>query len=359
MARLIVCTVGTSIMGGKEKYEPADRFSIRIRERLKTARTDHGEKFYARASAEVNVLHKLGCGRDDEVLLLATDTEDGRACADLLQEFIESEFKARAKVETVTGLQMKDARIFRRDGVRALFQRLKQAKKEADERNLELVHNVTGGFKSVLPFSVLYGMMQGSPSYYAFEWTDSLIELPALPLTFDWERLRFAAEALLALRKQDVMSKREFEDLLPKHGYGDDAIYEILIERVDDMVAPSAAGDLLFESLEREIARSVVKASPAARRALQGSELAALAAEGLRNPLKRRIPSHQERMPDKTDMLIWKVAERPAPRLLYWVESGAVFLAHVFENHDDYDRVMLNGAGKWRREFNAAPFEAL
>jgi putative CRISPR-associated protein (TIGR02619 family) len=357
MARLIVCMTGISI-AGKEKYEPAESFSRRVRQRLREEKAASGADFYTQASAELNVLNKLGCGWDDTVLFLSSETPDGEACAELLRETVKNEFGAEGEAQTVPGLQMTDAARFRRDGIRNLFQKLKQAQQKAQDLGLELALNLNGGFKSVLPFAALYGMIQQRPAFYSYERTETLIKLPALPLAFDWDRLGFAADALTALAQKGIMPARDFEALLPNHGWGDDPLFEVLIEREDGFVCPTVAGDLMFERLAFETLSSRILLSARAWRKTKGEGVNPLileALENIRDPLRRAMPGHCERYRGKTNMLIWKTKGHSAPRLFYWVNRNAVFVADILR-HDEYDDVMERGEGRWREDFDEKEF---
>jgi putative CRISPR-associated protein (TIGR02619 family) len=357
MARLIVCMTGISI-AGREKYEPAESFGRRVRQRLRDEKASSSSGFYTQASAEINVLNKIGCGGDDTVLFLSSETADGKTCAELLRETVKREFGSEGEVQIVPGLQMTDAARFRRDGIRNLFQKLRQAQAKAQSLGLELVLNLNGGFKSVLPFAALYGMIQQRPAFYSYERTETLIKLPALPLAFDWDRLGFAAEALTALGQKKIMEAREFEALLPNHGWGDDPLFEVLIEREDGFVCPTVAGDLMFERLAFETIGSQVLLSPRAWRKTKGDDVNPLvmkALENIRDPLQRAMPGHCERYRGKTNMLIWKTRGNSAPRLFYWVSRNAVFIADILR-HDEYDDEMEHGKGCWREDFSEEEF---
>ena len=116
MARLFVCTAGTSIVTNlREALEPVGTFGIRMREKLKDAKAKTGDRFLADASAELNVLLSMKCAGDDEVVLLASDTNLGKAAADTVCTLVTADLGAAVRVVKVTGLQTTDARAFRRN----------------------------------------------------------------------------------------------------------------------------------------------------------------------------------------------------------------------------------------------------
>jgi hypothetical protein len=94
MTRTIICTVGTSIAGGCPSLkgfqgayhawdEPTDALNAEIKKRL-TGFDLATEKGRTGASAEINSLNRLCITADDEVILLVTDTADGRYKASAL-----------------------------------------------------------------------------------------------------------------------------------------------------------------------------------------------------------------------------------------------------------------------------------
>jgi hypothetical protein len=59
----------------------------------------------------------------------------------------------------------------------------------------EIIINPTGGYKGIVPFLTVLGMIYGKYSVYLFEFSQELIKLPPLPLTFNldlYERVKYA-----------------------------------------------------------------------------------------------------------------------------------------------------------------------
>jgi hypothetical protein len=223
----------------------------------------------------------------------------------------------------------------------------------------ELVLNLNGGFKSVLPFAALYRMIQQRPVFYSYERTETLIKLPALPLTFDWDRLGFAADALTALRDKGIMPAHEFEALLPNHGWGDDPLFEVLIARADGFVSTAIAGDLMFERLAFETESSRVLLSPRAWRKAKGggdAEPAAMEAlKDIRDPLLRAKPGHGEAGRGEPTSRSGRRRKAP-PHACSTGRSAMPSTVADILRHDEYDKVMKHGSGVWREEFEADVF---
>lgn len=97
--------------------------------------------------------------------------------------------------EQVNGLQVDDADQFRRVGVVEFTKRCLRAinSYHAPVRGqpANVVLNPTGGFKALVPYMVLIGMIKKVPCRYIFEQSTTLLELPPLPVEFS--RSRFEA----------------------------------------------------------------------------------------------------------------------------------------------------------------------
>jgi putative CRISPR-associated protein (TIGR02619 family) len=208
--RHIASTTGTSIAQGVAPLnDPRERpaYAAAIRARCERLRTNDAATFLARVSAETNSLARLGITPADRLLLLHSDTIDGEICAELVADLLRQGFGATVTLARTDGLQVTDATRFRTVGVPSLFRHLDRFAGAAGDDS-ELLLNITGGFKSVVPYVTLYGLLQRHRVVYLFERSEELIELPPAPLDFDWDRLGRIAPALRALKEAGVMTMR-------------------------------------------------------------------------------------------------------------------------------------------------------
>lgn len=193
MAKTIVCSVGTS--AGKGLGPPkdlatwvAEQGGVENAARTMFARfadvPPEGERLRTTLSAEVHSLVRIGVSAGDRVILLASETDDGLACAKALEHYLSSYFGGiLIHVEPVPGLQVQNAERFRREGVVQFVRRCLEAITSFGSAHVIL--NPTGGFKALVPYTVLVGMVKRVPCHYIFEQSAELIELPPLPVTFD------------------------------------------------------------------------------------------------------------------------------------------------------------------------------
>jgi putative CRISPR-associated protein (TIGR02619 family) len=320
-----------------EPDEASEAYSARIEARLRKMRAE--QPALTRASAEINALVRAGAQPQDDIAFLISETEDARVCGRHLAALAESDLDCRTKVVEIKGLQVRDGRTFRQVGVSALFAAMDALTRDRSRDEVQL--NVTGGFKGTVPYVVLYGMFRGFPVSYVYEFSDTLITLPTLPLEFDWERLMPAQEAILTLLDEGAVHEGRWRELLPPDYSANQDRYDALFEFDGGLVTLSAIGFLMKARLETLENRAEVLLSPRARSALQtaGPEIRVhfdSMLSRVRSPWHRSGYRHAESL-HKTDLKVWKVYTKSGPRMLYWTEGGRVYIGELFARHDDYE----------------------
>lgn len=235
-----ICTSGTSIGGGPMRDNDIGAYRSTIAERVRQFREQYdASEFLAKVSAETNSLSRVGLQADDQVILLCTDTEDGAACAKAVAEVLKHDLGAQVEIRRIEGLQVTDAKAFERQGIPRLFETLNKISGEgARYEGVRL--NATGGFKSVVPFLTLYGLIKRLPVDYLFERSETPLSLPPAPVNFDYDLLRYAEPALRALKEEAVVSRERFSELLEGLDYEDRTfLAECLTESDgDSVIAP-------------------------------------------------------------------------------------------------------------------------
>ncbi|MEI8044635.1 MAG: putative CRISPR-associated protein [Verrucomicrobiota bacterium] len=308
MSRTIVCTTGTSIAAGcpelgrfhKQASDWGDDISELNREiadRLTRYDLTTMDGRIA-ASAELNSLERLRVAEGDEVVLLATDTADGHACAEMLSRTIQQVWRGvRTTVERIEGLQVRDAKRLREAGLTRFLQVVLRYVDDPQRRHGGgVVLNPTGGFKGVVPFLTVIGMLFRVKTVYVFEFSEALIELPPLPVGFDLHLFQRARPALAALRKEGVMPEDRFCKLIPGFQEEERAYFHSLLEVDGTNVTLSP---LAFTLTEMEQAgRKTLWLSPQAQgklEALRGTDRARLEEVLTRftNPIWRAGQSHR------------------------------------------------------------------
>ncbi len=344
---LFVCTVGTSLMGGR--FDPVQFKTMPEQIEAKLARDRAAnpgrEAFLIRASAETNGLVRARAGRDDEIALLVSDTAEGTACGERLRTLLGVETGCAVQVERIRGLQVSDGKRFQTEAIDSLFLVLDNLTRDRLPRDVRL--NATGGFKGTLPYIMLYGMFHGYPVDYVYEFSNSLITLPPLPVAFDWSRLSGAAVVLFAISADGPLPEARWRAMLPRDYWAEQQNYDLLFQFEDGYVGLSGPGYLLKRQIEEIQTASRVLMSRNAMKALDDSRDQTKAAfttmaMRVRNPLARRTYRHAATL-HTSDMVIWKTSHMAAPRMAYWVEGHDVYVAELFPTHADYDHF-------WQRE---------
>ncbi|QQS27999.1 MAG: hypothetical protein IPM47_14115 [Sphingobacteriales bacterium] len=145
--------------------------------------------------AEVQTLlaiaqHKDYKDKDLEVHLLCTDTTLSRLAAEIIAGI---DFNPIAKIKfadysddkkyfAVDSLQVKDAKKFEDTGFLKLVEQVKSIK----GGNNDVILNISGGYKALIPPLTLLAQLEEIPLYYIYEDSGELIETGNLPINFDW-----------------------------------------------------------------------------------------------------------------------------------------------------------------------------
>ena len=334
--RTIVCSAGTSVAKGKRFEGEVAPYKARITEDVRALRLRHKDSstrdsFRREVCAEVNSLRALGASEEDTIVLLHTDTPDGEACAQVLGNLIEEEFSASVQLRRISGLQVTDATRFRREGIKNLFAELDRLERESPEG---MLLNGTGGFKSVVPYLTLFGLLRKVPVTYLFEYSEQLITLPAAPVTYDYERVSQALDALRQLEQRGGMTRDEFWRLLGAE-FAEREYFECLLDDDGENVFPSAFGFLLL-SAGTEPGR--VFLSEDAKRAYEQSRAAVrdqytFILERIAEPLNRQARVH---VFHGTDLLVYKPGNT-SERAAYFVRGRDVYVCAIAQ-HDTYER---------------------
>jgi len=264
MPKLILTSVGTSVartFSGDDTYkaiigQPIENLekhkkecgSLKklIIENIRLLDLDT-EKGLQEASAEIKSLKKIGVNRADEIVLFATDTADGKLCAEVIEAFIQEYWQCKTQLEVIEGLQVTDAQKFEREGVKNYLERLLQLMENF--RYGDVILNPTGGFKSVVPYTTLAAMLFQKPSQYIFEFSTSLLTLPPIPLAYNFDPIEKTKAKFERIYEETYISEQDFWDGI---SYEERPNYEPLLHREEGLVSLSNIGFLVYEKYRSE-----------------------------------------------------------------------------------------------------------
>ena len=355
--KTVICTTGTSVAGGIQFKEASGTYRRTIDDRLLSLRATAPETYMIPASAESNSLFRMGLDRNDRVFLLHSDTPDGKTCAEAVENLIKRSLNLKnVQLCEIAGLQVTDGNRFRKEGVNSLFGSLDRICRNLLNRSQrEIWLNITGGFKSVVPYVTLFGQLYQLPVVYIFERSDSLITLPPAPVNFDFERLARAADAIHQLNT-DVMFTNEsrfFELIDPPPDYLERDWFATLLEREGEEVTLSAFGQLALQVIQEDAATTVNLScnAQAAYNDAAGTPRAQFNAMlgRVRNPLWRTHKDHAFR---GTDLKVAKPGST-AQRMAYYMEENEVYVCELYADHGAYTRGL---PGRMQAHYTGGPW---
>jgi len=195
-------------------------------------------------SAEIKSLVKMGLDRNDTVILIVSDTIEGRICAELVRSFLVKNnlcLENSVTIKEITGLQASDGARFQKEGLKNLLTYLVSLEHQ------NIIFNPTGGYKSVVPYITLMGMIFNKPVKYIHENSEDIIALTGLPIILDDD---------LLLRVEDKLQKIEEETAIPIQEWQDgidynDHRFDSLVETENGHVTLSGIGLLFWEKFKQ------------------------------------------------------------------------------------------------------------
>lgn len=205
-------------------------------------------------SAELQSLAKIRTKIQEniEVYLIATDTILSRLACEVLQEKIPSILNNRVTVhfnpelDVISGLQVKNREKFQKEGLVNLLNRIE---KIASGYWQNLIFNITGGYKAVIPYLTILAQVHSVVSYYTFQDSNEdkfeLLEIPNLPLSIQEELFNKYLEEFANLESENTISKDGFQ-----FEFLQDA--NSCLETVDNLVSLNPLGLFLWRKYKEK-----------------------------------------------------------------------------------------------------------
>lgn len=316
------------------------------------ALSKHREALRA-ASAEMNSLERILAGRmltkADRLHFLASDTPDGalsaRVVADFCREYFGLKDEGQVSLHLITGLQVKDGARFRREGVRFLIDCLYEILASAPASTYTRILNPTGGFKGVVPYLTIIGMLENAQVSYIYEQSPELLTLAGLPVTLDYDRLEDAYQALDECNHRDLSADdlRRLLGLSEGLAVADHPAWP-LFDRMDIGGQPNytlnGLGRIVYQHLKEKRRPKVYLSRQAAERydALDKTEQEQFARyfEILRDPTHREGKKHGL----KGEAKIYKPGGVSGRLFYFELDNGDVLVAEIASHSDkSYDRM--------------------
>lgn len=344
--KCVICTIGTSIANGcelqREYFKPGHTWEEDTKEFEKqiNKRVAEFKQDVRRISAEINSLERLGLTPASKVVLLATDNAASKACANELKKLIQQYFglaNNNIEIKRIKGLQVHDVKVLKEQGFRELVTTvLSYLTDDNLNYQYEVVLNPTGGYKGVMPFLTVLGMLYGKPSVYIFEHAEQLISLPPLPFSFDIEIYNRVVPALKRIDEQTAVSEQEYYASIIDYTEQERPLFTSFIEPIgDNMVTISSLAEVLL-SIENRDASPIVSQNVIEELQNDNTQPALALKRLIKNsvnPLWRKQHSENWR---QTDLIVIK-KNATAERLAGFIKDDAFYVAYTFRTHEVYE----------------------
>lgn len=363
-----LCTTGTSAakaISGQTRFDEewveenggVDSAAKLLYAKFRDFRMDDETALHKQLSAEIHSLARMPVKADDRVILFASETADGQASAHAVKLYLEQAIPGiECAVKKVPGLQVTDSRRFRTEGV---VNFVRMALREIDSYGVaQCVLNPTGGFKSLVPYTVLVGMLKRVPARYIFEQSNTLMTLPALPLDFARERVEPVRELLERIERETAIPIAEWQQRIPFEER--DQFAPLIEETGGGEITLSAIGLMLWE----EIHRPSALVPYLSRLAMEGlRKIGQLAGRDPAQYLQRiaadRAKLEEDKHGNAGEGLFWLKPGRTTDRYLVSVESWRLLVWRI-EDHAEYERLSahpaLGATARTERASRYAPF---
>ena len=271
MRRVIISTVGTSLLtnqidrnnnqekdwygllrdsanlkGEEIENEQIIGIILTLQERASNKLKNAKNQVIRRLSAELNGIYgiyqdKLGLGKQDIHILIATDTEQGKVTAEIVEAYLQDKGISNTSIYSPQGLSTSSTTAFT-TGIDDLIVWFKKNIKSYQEQGYKICFNLVGGFKSLQGYLNIIGMFYADEIIYIFEGIGAeLITIPRLPISIDRYALKPHLVNLALLNAGAALSPREVR-----------GIPEALIAEIDNQITLSTWGNLIWEECKDE-----------------------------------------------------------------------------------------------------------
>ena len=355
MKKLLICTVGTSISNGCEIQKPMMRKNIsweeaekddgaelrrQIIELMKKDDHDpHKKENLMKLGAEINVLSRLDIEKNDRIVLLASDNAFGKICTDMVKYACVEAFglpEGAVEIRRIEGLQVHNAKKLRETGLKNLVKTILEYVASDEYRwSYDIILNPTGGFKGVVPFITVLGMLYGRRCVYLFEFAEELINLPPLPFSFDMRLYSRVRPALAFLEKEVAVSEDAFLSKVINYTPSEHDLFMSFTEPFDEhKVFISALAYCLHNIDKLEEMPQIAESALEFLSKVKGNSAKTIdrLIKNSANPFWREQRIHTVYT---TDLMIIKQGHT-SERIAGFVRNGKFLITTIFDNHDDY-----------------------
>ncbi|HAA31894.1 MAG TPA: CRISPR-associated protein [Cyanobacteria bacterium UBA8553] len=269
MPRLVISTVGTSLLTNQIDREFEDNWAVRLRETANYS-SEEIEKHHEdvsdiitilkeraeeklkgeveeirEASAELNGIYalykeQLSQGTQDIHWLIASDTAQDQVTAKMLEVFLRQQ-SLTADVFKPKNFSARSTEAFT-NGIDELLEWIDDIVPGYRDSGYQICFNLVGGFKAIQGFANTIGMFYADEIIYIFEGSQDFITIPRLPIQVDKSVIKPVQFALMASEVGIWVKLSELQ-----------GVRETLIFVVGEEATLSNWGRLTWNSCKREL----------------------------------------------------------------------------------------------------------
>ncbi len=208
------------------------------------------------AAAETHTLLRMPLRSPDQdrLVWLASETKDGRWCADVLHSLY-SRKDYDSDVHEVKRLSNTSEQRFAREGLRSLV-----------DETMSIIHNAggpenvvicgTGGWKAEIAYLNLIGLLRRIEVYYIYEKFQKVIELPRLPLSWNANWVHKHQPFLNSLADGRRLPIQEAEEYQRKQPRGErEDLEQLFADNEDGTASLTPAGEAIYQAYLDSTAR--------------------------------------------------------------------------------------------------------
>jgi putative CRISPR-associated protein (TIGR02619 family) len=179
--------------------------------------------------AEINSVEeavKRGRVELNHIHFLVSDTKDGKNTGKLLESYLNErriDGLQTVKYHVIDDLQDEKPPRFKTFGLRNLVRQIGDLVQRYQAANILI--DATGGYKAQIAIAVDFGQALGIPVLYRFERFSEIINIPPMPISFDYGLLGENADLLATFERGNTLTLSEIDDL--------DEKIRVLLEEVE------------------------------------------------------------------------------------------------------------------------------
>ena len=253
MARLLITTVGTSLLTNRERPWHWSHWQNTPLPDIEVVDRWIAEADPVIVSAEMNTLHRRAIQETDRISFLHSDTDEGKFCSERLGTYYARQ--CREVRQCVLDALSYQNQSFAQSGLKSLISVTLQEIRFARDQKLTPIFCATGGFKAEIAFLNLLGALLNIEVYYIHELHREEVKLPRLPLTWDTDYV-LQHQDFFDWITTNLRKSSEVESWLnasPELR----ALVENEVENGESYAYLNAAGEILFQAAQMSGPRAI------------------------------------------------------------------------------------------------------